>query len=114
MKKTINLLFLFLTIGFVKAEVIKNDTVTTKTGLRYVITKKNPKGIAPAAGDQIEAHYTGTLTNGKKFDSSKDRNQTFSFENPVRLMQYQMLVKYVVEHQRSLQPMSRKYFRGQS
>jgi peptidylprolyl isomerase len=79
MKKTINLLCLFLTIGFVKAEVIKNDTVTTKTGLRYVITKKNPKGIAPAAGDQIEAHYTGTLTNGKKFDSSKDRNQTFSF-----------------------------------
>ena len=79
MKKTINLLFLFLSIGLLQAEGIKSDTVTTKTGLRYVITTKNSKGIMPAVGDQIEAHYTGTLTNGKKFDSSKDRNKTFSF-----------------------------------
>lgn len=79
MKKSIQLLFLMLTIGVLNAEVIKNDTVTTKTGLRYVITKKNPKGITPVKGDQIEAHYVGTLTNGKKFDSSRDRNETFSF-----------------------------------
>lgn len=55
------------------------DTVTTKSGLRYVITKKNPKGIKALKGDKVEAHYTGTLTNGKKFDSSRDRNETFSF-----------------------------------
>ncbi len=79
MKLTINILLLFMTVNYLNGQAVKNDTITTKTGLRYVITKKNSKGIKPAKGDQIEAHYTGTLTNGKKFDSSKDRNQTFSF-----------------------------------
>lgn len=57
----------------------KNDTITCKSGLRYVITQKNPKGLKADKGDRVEAHYTGTLLNGKKFDSSRDRNQTFSF-----------------------------------
>lgn len=55
------------------------DTITTPSGLRYVITKPNPSGTQVKAGSKVEAHYTGTLTNGKKFDSSRDRNQTFSF-----------------------------------
>ncbi len=57
----------------------KNDTITCKSGLRYVITQKNPKGVQAVKGDRVEAHYTGTLLNGKKFDSSRDRDQTFSF-----------------------------------
>jgi FKBP-type peptidyl-prolyl cis-trans isomerase len=62
-----------------KAVTKAGDTVKTKTGLKYIITKKNPAGKKAVIGDQVTAHYTGTLTNGKKFDSSRDGGRPYSF-----------------------------------
>lgn len=37
-------------------------------------------GAAPQAGQTVQVHYTGWLTNGQKFDSSVDRGQPFEFK----------------------------------
>jgi len=61
-----------------KAEPAKVDTITTKSGLQYVDLKVGD-GDSPKTGDKVKVHYTGWLVNGKKFDSSVDRNQPFVF-----------------------------------
>ena len=53
--------------------------VTTPSGLKYTILKTG-KGVTPKKGQTVFVHYTGTLTNGKKFDSSRDKGQPFSFK----------------------------------
>jgi peptidylprolyl isomerase len=52
--------------------------VTTPSGLKYqeLVVGKGP---VPKRGNEVMVHYTGWLTDGKKFDSSVDRNQPFTF-----------------------------------
>ena len=52
---------------------------TTPSGLIYVITRHG-EGRQPMTGDKVMVHYTGMLTNGTKFDSSRDRGQPYAFE----------------------------------
>jgi FKBP-type peptidyl-prolyl cis-trans isomerase FkpA len=54
------------------------NEVTTASGLKYEDTKVGT-GAEAKAGQTAVVHYTGWLTNGTKFDSSKDRGQPFSF-----------------------------------
>lgn len=54
------------------------DTVKTASGLKYVDLKLGT-GTSPQNGQTVIVHYTGWLTNGRKFDSSKDRNDPFRF-----------------------------------
>ena len=54
-------------------------TVTTDSGLKYVELKEG-KGATPKTGQTVVVHYTGTLEDGTKFDSSRDRNSPFQFK----------------------------------
>lgn len=56
----------------------KEKVVKTKSGLEYVDLEEG-KGAMPKAGQRVSVHYTGWLKDGKKFDSSKDRGEPFTF-----------------------------------
>ena len=55
-----------------------SETVTTASGLKYT-DEKVGEGRTPQKGKKVTVHYTGTLLDGKKFDSSVDRGQPFVF-----------------------------------
>lgn len=60
------------------ANTVKEQVVTTTTGLKYM-DKVVGTGASPSKGNLVTVHYTGTLANGKKFDSSLDRGKPFTF-----------------------------------
>ena len=53
-------------------------SVTTASGLVYEEITVGA-GAEAASGQRVTVHYTGWLTNGTKFDSSKDRDDPFEF-----------------------------------
>ncbi len=57
----------------------EGDVVTTPSGLQYEDIKVGD-GAQPQAGQTVIVHYTGTLTDGTKFDSSRDRGEPFDFQ----------------------------------
>jgi len=54
------------------------DTVTTTSGLKYIVTKKG-NGEKPKSGVMVKVNYTGKFTDGKVFDSSIPRGTPFEF-----------------------------------
>jgi peptidylprolyl isomerase len=54
------------------------DAITTPSGLKY-IDEVVGTGDSPTKGKSVKVHYTGRLTDGKKFDSSVDRGDPFVF-----------------------------------
>ncbi len=75
-----SLLFCLLAV-FSAASLSANahDTLTTASGLKYVIVKKG-KGRKAQPGEFILAHYTGFLSDGTTFDSSRERDHPFVFQ----------------------------------
>ena len=72
-KKTVDEL-----IAELKKKHPKAKFETTKSGMKYFVLKDG-EGDKCGKGKKIKAHYTGTLMDGKKFDSSRDRGQPFEF-----------------------------------
>ena len=57
---------------------VNGTPTTTASGLQYWdIVVGN--GATAASGNTVKVHYTGFLTSGEKFDSSRDRGEPFSF-----------------------------------
>lgn len=69
---------LTLSLGIGGSMAESSQEVTTPSGLKYV-DQVVGTGEAAVAGQNVSVHYTGWLENGKKFDSSVDRGQPFSF-----------------------------------
>jgi FKBP-type peptidyl-prolyl cis-trans isomerase FkpA len=67
-------IFLLPCIGQAAEKVM----VTTPSGLQYADLIVG-SGREAHAGETATVHYTGTLVDGTKFDSSKDRNKPFPF-----------------------------------
>ncbi len=55
------------------------QAITTPSGLKYLLTKEGEGEATPRPGDTLTVHYTGTLLEGAKFDSSRDRGTPFRF-----------------------------------
>lgn len=62
-----------------------SNMITTESGLRFE-DKVEGKGAMPKPGQTVVVHYTGLLESGKKFDSSYDRNETFSYVHGVGMV----------------------------
>jgi len=60
-----------------KSEIAAAKTVTTASGLKYIDVKVGSGELA-VTGSRVTVHYTGTLENGKTFDSSLG-SEPFSF-----------------------------------
>ena len=64
--------------AFLEANKSKPGVIVTESGLQYMVIKAGA-GKTPTASDKVTTHYTGTLIDGTKFDSSVDRGKPSTF-----------------------------------
>jgi FKBP-type peptidyl-prolyl cis-trans isomerase len=82
-KEAQKVLLITLLAGTVASgQEIPKDTEmhTTQSGLSYSILQQGEETISPKATDTVTVHYTGWLTDGTQFDSSRDRSQPAQFK----------------------------------
>lgn len=70
---------------FLAENKTKEGVITTESGLQYKVITEGT-GAKPTLEDKVKVHYTGTLLDGTKFDSSVDRGEPaeFSLERVIR------------------------------
>lgn len=64
--------------GFLEKIEKRDGVEETASGLKYEIIEEGT-GERPNATSEVMVHYTGTLTDGTKFDSSRDRGEPAQF-----------------------------------
>ncbi|MEM1163836.1 MAG: FKBP-type peptidyl-prolyl cis-trans isomerase N-terminal domain-containing protein, partial [Pseudomonadota bacterium] len=65
--------------AFLAENGAKDGITTTESGLQYRVITAVEGGGSPTLENTVVAHYTGTLLDGTKFDSSRDRGSPASF-----------------------------------
>jgi peptidyl-prolyl cis-trans isomerase A (cyclophilin A) len=60
--------------------ITTTDTLTTASGLKYLVVHKNESGTRAEAGKNVDVHYSGYLLDGTLFDSSIKRGKPISFQ----------------------------------
>lgn len=67
--------------GDLMKKYLADKKITAKPTTSGLIYQEKVKGTGAraVAGKKVKVHYTGTLLNGTKFDSSRDRNEPFEF-----------------------------------
>ena len=63
----------------IQIDALYPEAITTPSGLKYVVVEEGTGEATPEKGATVTAHYTGKLLDGKKFDSSYDRNDPIRF-----------------------------------
>ncbi len=66
-------------LAFLGANKKKPGVKETASGLQYKVITMG-EGAKPEATDKVKVHYSGTLIDGKEFDSSYKRDQPAEFE----------------------------------
>ena len=73
-----------ITLGYLDQCLFNNAIIKTDIsgdgGLLKKILTEGTGDATPESGMEISAHYTGTLDDGTKFDSSRDRGTVFKFQ----------------------------------
>jgi FKBP-type peptidyl-prolyl cis-trans isomerase len=64
---------------FLETNKTREGVTTTASGLQYEVLAKG-NGLSPVATDSVMVHYTGTLLDGKVFDSSVERGEPVTFK----------------------------------
>ena len=64
--------------AYLEENAKKEGVKVTESGLQYEVLQA-AEGAKPAATDTVKVHYTGTLVDGTKFDSSHDRGEPAQF-----------------------------------
>lgn len=60
-------------------DIKTTDTLTTESGLKYLVVNRSNNPVAAQKGNEVKVHYTGFLLDGKVFDSSVERGEPFKF-----------------------------------